>query len=164
MRTHTHIMRTYCVHTGVSTRALFVDIQEQVHRKVMELDFFAPWILSHGVIHGKSGFQTSRFSSRFHGCRKVHLVRQGLTKLLSCQIKSFMLLCSDTIYVARVVLCLHLTDTDHNPHLLRLENLTDCGSNLGNETLTLPPIWPHFNPSNLIMHVRELIILMTLYL
>ena len=37
---------------GVSTRALFVDIQEHVHRRVMEIDFFAPWILTHGVIDG----------------------------------------------------------------------------------------------------------------
>ena len=43
---------TNVLNTGVSTRALFVDIQEHVHRKVMELDFFAPWILSHGLIHG----------------------------------------------------------------------------------------------------------------
>lgn len=37
---------------GVSTRALFVDIEEHVHRKVMEVDFFAPWILTHGLIKG----------------------------------------------------------------------------------------------------------------
>ena len=30
-----------------------MDIQEHVHRKVMEIDFFAPWILTHGVIDGK---------------------------------------------------------------------------------------------------------------
>ena len=37
---------------GVSTRSLFVEIQEHVHRKVMQLDFFAPWILTHGLIKG----------------------------------------------------------------------------------------------------------------
>ena len=38
---------------GVSTRALFRDLQEHVHRKVMEIDFFAPWILTHGLIEGE---------------------------------------------------------------------------------------------------------------
>ncbi|XP_064397214.1 dehydrogenase/reductase SDR family member 7-like isoform X2 [Halichondria panicea] len=43
---------------GVSTRALFRDLQEHVHRKVMEIDFFAPWILTHGLIEEmiKDGF------------------------------------------------------------------------------------------------------------
>lgn len=43
----------YELYAGVSTRALFRDIQEAVHRKVMEIDFFAPWILTHGLIESK---------------------------------------------------------------------------------------------------------------
>ncbi len=38
--------------TGVSTRAFFLDVQEQVHRKVMEVDFFSAWILTHDTLPG----------------------------------------------------------------------------------------------------------------
>ena len=37
---------------GVSTRSFFVDIKEEVHRKVMELNFFAPWMLTHDAVKG----------------------------------------------------------------------------------------------------------------
>ncbi len=47
LNTHTHTL------TGVSTRALFRDLHEAVHRKVMEIDFFAPWILTHGLIESE---------------------------------------------------------------------------------------------------------------
>ena len=38
---------------GVSTRAMFLEVQEQVHRKVMEVDFFSAWILTHDTLPGK---------------------------------------------------------------------------------------------------------------
>ncbi|XP_064401242.1 dehydrogenase/reductase SDR family member 7-like isoform X2 [Halichondria panicea] len=43
---------------GVSTRSSFIDMQEPTHRRLMELDLFAPWILTHGVLSGmlSSGF------------------------------------------------------------------------------------------------------------
>ncbi|XP_064401444.1 dehydrogenase/reductase SDR family member 7-like isoform X2 [Halichondria panicea] len=43
---------------GVSTRSLFIDMQEPTHRRLMEVDLFAPWILTHDVLPGmlSSGF------------------------------------------------------------------------------------------------------------
>ena len=37
---------------GVSTRSSFIENNESVHRQVMELNLFAPWILTHGVLPG----------------------------------------------------------------------------------------------------------------
>ena len=37
---------------GVSTRSLFIDMQEPTHRRLMEVDLFAPWILTHDVLPG----------------------------------------------------------------------------------------------------------------
>ena len=37
---------------GMTTRAKFLEVQEHMHRKVMEVDFFAPWILTHDCIKG----------------------------------------------------------------------------------------------------------------
>ena len=39
--------------SGVAARGLFVNVQEHVQRKAMELNFFAPWILTHHVIKGR---------------------------------------------------------------------------------------------------------------
>ena len=42
------------LHSGVSTRgACLVDMQESTHRKLMEVDLFAPWILTHDVLPGE---------------------------------------------------------------------------------------------------------------
>ena len=38
---------------GVSTRSTFIENNEAVHRQVMELNLFAPWILTHDVLPGK---------------------------------------------------------------------------------------------------------------
>lgn len=38
--------------SGISSKVVLVDMQEHVHRKVMEVDFFAPWILTHDCIKG----------------------------------------------------------------------------------------------------------------
>ena len=38
--------------SGVSTRSMFVDVQEHVARQVMEVNYFAPWILTHDLIKG----------------------------------------------------------------------------------------------------------------
>jgi len=32
---------------------MFLEVQEQVHRKVMEVDFFSAWILTHDTLPGK---------------------------------------------------------------------------------------------------------------
>ncbi len=37
---------------GVSTRSSFIDMQEPTHRRLMEVDLFAPWILTHAVLPG----------------------------------------------------------------------------------------------------------------
>jgi hypothetical protein len=37
---------------GVSTRSIFIEINEAIHRQVMELNLFAPWILTHDVLPG----------------------------------------------------------------------------------------------------------------
>ena len=39
---------------GVSTRSTFIENNEVVHRQVMELNLFAPWILTHDVLPGKN--------------------------------------------------------------------------------------------------------------
>ncbi|XP_064384674.1 dehydrogenase/reductase SDR family member 7-like [Halichondria panicea] len=43
---------------GVSARSNFIDMQEPTHRHIMEVDLFAPWILTHDVLPGmlSSGF------------------------------------------------------------------------------------------------------------
>ena len=33
-------------------RSLFVDLKEEVHRRIMEINLFAPWILTHDTLPG----------------------------------------------------------------------------------------------------------------
>ena len=40
--------------TGVfAHKVCLVDMQESTHRKLLEVDLFAPWILTHDVLPGK---------------------------------------------------------------------------------------------------------------
>ena len=42
--------------SGVSTRRVLLtdpEMQESTHRRVMEIDLFAPWILTHDVLPGE---------------------------------------------------------------------------------------------------------------
>ena len=53
-RTSESDFHVYCIISGVSTRgACLVDMQESTHRKLMEVDLFAPWILTHDVLPGE---------------------------------------------------------------------------------------------------------------
>ena len=36
----------------MSTRSSLIDMQESTHRRLLEIDLFAPWILSHDVLPG----------------------------------------------------------------------------------------------------------------
>ena len=51
---NTLVSNVLCMYhcSGVATRSKFLEFEEHVHRKVMEVDFFAPWILTHDVIKG----------------------------------------------------------------------------------------------------------------
>ncbi len=40
------------MYVGLATHAKFTETNEDVHRKVMEVDFFAPWILTQDCIGG----------------------------------------------------------------------------------------------------------------